>query len=384
VYIEQLSLRNFRNYFEADLRPAPDGITLLRGDNGAGKTNLLEAVYYGGKLRSFRGAAVQALIFSGRDQAVVRATADREGRPLLVEIELNAHGRDRLRLNRQTVRRAEDLVSAVLVTVFSPDDIEIVKGNPQARRDFLDDLAASLYPKYPAALAEMERALHQRNALLKSMGGALRPAAASTLDVWDTKLADAGEQIVASRQEASSSLAPEVIAAYEVLATHRGGRGAPAQVGLTYQKSWGGALGAALSRARAEDVRRGVTTVGPQRDDLVLTIGGLAARVQASQGEQRSLALALRLGGHALVAVRRGTSPVLLLDDIFSELDPRRSAALAHCLPPGQTLLTTAGPVPPRLTIAKTFLVQEGRLEVAEDEVGDATSRHQSHPAEAG
>jgi len=366
VYVELLSLRNFRNYREVELAPARDGVTLLRGDNGAGKTNLLEAVYYVGNLRSFRGATVSSLVRSGDAHAVVRTTANREGRALLVEIELRVEGRDKLRLNRQAVRRSEDLLGTVLVTIFSPDDIEMVKGSPGSRRAFLDQLVIALQPKYGAVIGELERVLRQRNALLRSAAGAMRPGLARTLDVWDAKLASAGEQIVAAREAVVGSLALEARAAYGALSGSTGGRaGLPAEVvgiSLAYQQSWDGTLLAALQGARSEDVRRGLTTVGPQRDDLLLAIGGLGARAQASQGEQRSFALALRLAGHRLVTARQGSSPILLLDDIFSELDPWRSAALARCLPSGQTLLTTAGAVPAELPVARTFLVQEGAV----------------------
>jgi DNA replication and repair protein RecF len=351
VYIEQISLSNFRNYASAQLDLAPQGITLLQGDNGAGKTNLLEAVGYLATMRSFRGAPSAALVRSGKQQAVLRAQAQRPGRSILVEIELNLAGKDKVRLNRQPVRRTEELLGAVVATVFSPDDIEIVKGSPQSRRDYMDDLLAALHAKHAAARSELERVLRQRNALLRSANGSLRAGMGATLDVWDSKLASVGEEIARARQSLVSSLQPEVSSAYGQLS------GVPTTVAdgpvvLRYEQSWEDPLVAALAESRADDLRRGVTTVGPQRDDLFLGLSGLAARVQASQGEQRSVALALRLGGHALVTERQGTSPVLLLDDIFSELDPGRCAALAACLPVGQALLTAAGPVPEGLPVS--------------------------------
>ncbi len=362
--MEQADLVDFRNYEAAEFRPAPDGVTLLVGDNGAGKTNVLEAVGYITTLRSFRGAATAALVRSGRDQAVLRGTADREGRRLLIEAELNLAGRDRTRLNRQPLRRMDELLSTVAATVFSPDDIEVVKGAPGGRRDYLDDLLCALHPRHSAARAELERVLRQRNALLRSAGGSLRPGTAPTLDVWDAKLAQVGEVVAASRSELVADLQPEVDAAYRSLSAGLPrGTGRPAVVRVSYDRSWQGSLAEAVARARADDLRRGVTGVGPQRDDLVLSVNGLAARVQASQGEQRSLALALRLGGHALVAARQGSSPVLLLDDIFSELDPGRCAALAHCLPPGQALLTTAGAVPDELPVVARYVVRAGSLQ---------------------
>jgi DNA replication and repair protein RecF len=361
VYLEQVSLANFRNYVAAELDPAPEGITLLQGDNGAGKTNILEAIGYAATLRSFRGAPTGALVRSGDQQAVVRARANREGRNVLVEIELNLVGKDKARLNRQAVRRNEDLLGALLTTVFSPDDIEIVKGGPQSRREYMDDLLAALHPRYGATRAELERVLRQRNALLRSANGVLRQGMAPTLDVWDTKLAAVGEDIAEARGSLVVSLQPEVGSAYNRLSA-TGERTEPGPVALRYERSWEGPLVNALQESRVDDLRRGVTTVGPQRDDLYLGLAGMAARLQASQGEQRSVALALRLGGHALVTERQGSSPVLLLDDIFSELDPGRSAALAGCLPPGQALLTAAGAVPPGLPVSRCARVHHGSV----------------------
>jgi len=360
VYLEHLSVSNFRNYVTAELQPAPRGVTLLQGDNGAGKTNLLEAVGYFATLRSFRGAPTTSLVRSGTEQAVLRARANRQGRALLIEVEVNVSGRDKVQLNRQPLRRNDELLGAVLVTVFSPDDIEVVKGAPQGRRQYLDEILIALHPKHNAAHVELERVLKQRNALLRSAAGTLRGSMASTLDVWDSKLADVGELVADARQSLVASLQDESDQAYLKLSAEQGAsRGA---LRLRYERSWQGSLMSALGGARTEDVRRGVTSVGPQRDDLFMSIEGLAARTQASQGEQRSLALALRLGGHSLVTDRHGSSPVLLLDDVFSELDPHRSAALAACLPEGQTLLTSAGPVPGGLPVAQHALVRDGTL----------------------
>lgn len=366
MYIKRVNLNNFRNYEAAELEPASSGVTVLQGDNAAGKTNVLEAIGYLSTLRSFRGAPESSLVRGGQEQAVLRATADREGRSLLVEAELNLASRDKLRLNSQPVRRAEDLLGTVLTTVFSPDDIEVVKGGPQPRRDYLDDLLVGLHAKHGAARADLDRLLKQRNALLRSAGGSLHPNMASTLDVWDAKLAAVGEVIAGSREELVGTLQPEVDLAYRRLAGKPGTPGT-GTIGLRYERSWAGPLLAALQAARAEDVRRGLTGLGPQRDDLFMSVRGLAARNQASQGEQRSLALALRLAGHRLVTARQGTSPVLLLDDIFSELDPGRCAALASCMPEGQALLTTATPVPEGLPVARWFAVRAGTLEMVPD-----------------
>ena len=306
MYVEQVALTDFRNYVSAELQPAREGVTLLQGENGSGKTNLLEAVAYFATLRSFRGAPAGLLVRSGQQQAVLRAHADRAGRSLLVEAELNLAGRDRFRLNRQPLRRNDDVLGSVLVTVFSPDDIDVVKGGPQLRRDYLDDLAVSLRPKHHAARAELERVLKQRNALLRSSNGVLRPNVAGVLDVWDAKLASAGEVVAQERETLVANLRPEVDQAYSRLSTGR--VGTAGVVDLFYERSWAGPLLDALHASRAEDLRRAVTLWAP-RDDLVISVHGLAGAGQASQGEQRSVALALRLGGHPLVTDRQGTSP---------------------------------------------------------------------------
>jgi DNA replication and repair protein RecF len=361
VFVEQLSISDFRNYLSAEIEPAPTGITLFQGDNGSGKTNLLEAVAYLAMLKSFRGAPASSMVRNGAQHAVLRARADREGRGLLIETELNLTGRDKVRLNRQPVRRNDDLLGVVLVTIFSPDDIEIVKGSPQSRRQFLDDLLVVLLPKHNAACTDLERVLKQRNALLRSANGTLRGSMANTLEIWDERLASVGEAIAEAREALIGTLEKGADHAYRQLS--RGQSHDSCSLRLSYERSWRGGLLSALTETRAEDVRRGVTGVGPQRDELQMSIMGLAARTQASQGEQRSLALSLRLAGHSLVSDRHGSSPVLLLDDVFSELDPERSAALASCLPEGQVLLTTAGPVPAGLPVAHWARVRDGSVE---------------------
>ncbi|MGH9281344.1 MAG: DNA replication/repair protein RecF, partial [Acidimicrobiales bacterium] len=256
----------------------------------------------------------------------------------------------------QPLRRATDLLGAVRVSLFSPDDLQLVKGGPSGRRRWLDDALVALHPRNGALRADLERILRQRNALLKQAKGRLDQAAAGTLDVWDAKLATTGEDLVRARTELVARVEPAVGKAYDQVA------GTAAEVGLAYEPSWPGPLAAALAEARADDVRRGLTTTGPHRDELRLTLAGLPTRTHASQGEQRSLALALRLGAHTAVTEDVGEAPVLLLDDVFSELDPSRSAALLAHLPDGQALLTTAGTVPAGASPARMVHVHDGRI----------------------
>jgi DNA replication and repair protein RecF len=359
MQIDRLWLTDFRCYEQLELSFAP-GLTAIVGANGQGKTNILEAIGWLATLDSFRGAPAEALIRDGAAQAIVRGEAQREQRALLLEAELLAHGRNRAQLNHQPLRRARDLLGALRVSVFAPDDLVLVKGGPSQRRHFLDETLVATAPKHDALRSDLERVLRQRNALLKQAGGRLRDDVAVTLDVWDDKLVQAGEALAAAREGLVEVLRPALADAYRSVARRE------APVGLAYVAPWRShpaGLRGALLDARADDARRGVTTIGPHRDDLEVRLAGLPARTHASQGEQRSLALALRLGAHAVVTVAAGASPVLLLDDVFSELDPQRSDALLHSLPPGQTLLTTAAVIPPGAHPELTLRVQDRQVE---------------------
>ncbi len=341
VIVSSLELVDFRNYAAATFR-FDGGITAVVGLNGQGKTNLAEALAYLASLASFRGAPPDALIRVDADRAIVRATIlHDDGREVLVELELNRHGRNRAQINRQRLARSSELLGVLRVSVFSPDDLVIVKGGPAERRRFLDDSLVALAVKYDALRLDMERIIRQRNTLLKQAGGRLDADAAFTLDVWDAKLSDVGDRFGVARATLVDRLSPMVSEAYTQLAEK------DTDVIVRYEPIWRSAgLAAALAAARRDDVRRGASTVGPQRDDVDLFIAGLPARTHASQGEQRTLALALRLAAHRLVAERVASVPLLVLDDVLSELDDRRAAALLGHLPAGQVILTTAGALP--------------------------------------
>jgi DNA replication and repair protein RecF len=359
---DHLWLTDFRNYREAEFAPAPDGITVISGGNGEGKTNLVEAIAYLATLKSFRGSPDEAMVRSGESHSIVRAEGHRDSRRLLIEAELQLTGRDRVQVNGQALRRSRDLLGYLQVTVFSPEDLALVKSGPQLRRDFLDDLLVALHPRHDETITEVERVLKQRNALLKSAGVERVPGeVASTLDVWDRKLAEAGQKLADAREGLIKALEPVAGASYGQLATTVAHRGRDT-VSLNYERSWDGKLLDSLHRSRGDDLRRGITTVGPHRDEVKLRIGGLPARSHASQGEQRSLTLALRLAGHAIVTETVGSPPVLLLDDVFSELDASRSDALLRCLPQGQAIVTTAGEIPGAAEVAARFRVEEGKV----------------------
>jgi DNA replication and repair protein RecF len=363
LILERLWLRDFRSYERAELELSP-GLTAVLGDNGEGKTNLLEAIVWLATLGSFRGAPTEALIRRGADSAVIRSEGRREGRRILVEAQIVASGRNRVLVNRQPLGRARDLLGVLRVTVFAPDDLELVKGGPAARRRWLDDALVAVHPRNDGLRTEVDRVLRQRNALLKQAAasgagrrGSLPEDVAVTLDVWDAKLAEAGGALQAARRELLGALVPGLGRTYDAVAQR------PAAVEARYVSSWGeGDLAGALGASRADDLRRAVSTVGPHRDEVDLAIGGLPARTHASQGEQRSLALAMRLATHQVVTERTGSAPVLLLDDVFSELDPDRSDALLAHLPAGQTLLTSASGLPPKAVPDVVWHVRDGEI----------------------
>ncbi|GJM37054.1 MAG: DNA replication and repair protein RecF [Acidimicrobiales bacterium] len=356
MQIRTLELQNFRSY-EAVALSLTDGLTAIVGENGQGKTNLLEAISWIAGMGSFRGVPDDALIRLGTDAAVVRATVlSPDGREQLIEAELPRIGRNRIQVNRQRLARARDLLGVVQVTVFSPDDLELVKGGPALRRRWIDEALVSRHPKHDATRADLERILKQRNALLRSAHGRLDTDAAFTLDVWDAKLAHTGQAVRDARETLLAEMAPGLAGAYDAVAREA------AQVETIYEPSWHGDLAEALVASRDQDVRRGVSTIGPHRDEIMLRIGAAPARTHASQGEQRSLALALRLSADAVVRAAGVAEPVLLLDDVFSELDPGRAEALLDALPGGQRLLTTAAWLPPAAVPDRVLRVVDGTV----------------------
>ena len=351
--IRHLELADFRIFHAAHITPGPEGTTVIAGPNGTGKTSVLEAVAYLGTRRSFRGAPPEAMVRTGAERAIVRAEVDNAGRPTLVEAEILPAGRSRTRVNRKSVPGRKELAAAAPCTVFSPEDLAIISGGPKGRRDLLDDALALLDPEGARAADETDRVLRQRAALLRQSGGRAGGEVLASLEVWDQRLADAGKVLVGARERLATDLEPLVAASYSRLA----GEGGRDLVQQGYERSWDGDLLDALAASRTDDLRRGVNTVGPHRDDLRLAIEGREARTHASQGEQRCLVLALRLGVHELVRTRTALVPTLLLDDVFSELDPARSRALVTELPTGQALLTTAAPLPEGIEVAQVLAV---------------------------
>lgn len=363
MIVERLELVDFRNYPSASF-DLTGGITAVLGRNGQGKTNLAEALAYLATLSSFRGAPPDALVRAGADAGVIRATVrDHDDREILIEAELSRVGRNRVLVNKQRLGRTRDLLGVVRVSVFAPDDLVMIKGGPGERRRFLDDTLVALKVSYDAMRLEIDRVVRQRNTLLKQSGGRLNDEIASTLDVWDARLSDLGEQLGFARATLVARCQPMVAEAYEQLA------GTPSPVELVYEPEWRQTgLAAALAAARSNDLRRGASTVGPHRDDVMIGLDGLPARTHASQGEQRTLALALRLAAHRLVAERTESTPVLVLDDVLSELDPERATALLSNLPSGQVIITSASPLPPAAKPSRVIEIEAGTVVVSSDD----------------
>jgi DNA replication and repair protein RecF len=344
-------------------------MTVVSGANGEGKTSLLEALGWAATTRSFRGVPDAALVRSGAEAAYLRVTVQEPEREQLMEAEIRAAGRNRVRVNRHSLARARDLLGLMRVTVFAPDDLELVKGGPAERRNYLDEVLVAVAPRYDAVRAEYDRVLKHRNALLRQ--GLRGPDAESTLVVFDEQLVQAGTELVRGRLRLTTRLVPALRDAYVGLS------GPGHDVDAAYESEWAEGsvtpaaqdveelLRAALLARRTAEVDRGVTLVGPHRDEWHLRLGGLEARTHASQGEQRTLALGLRLAGHNVVADVVGTEPVLLLDDVFSELDPTRAEALVAQLPAGQTLITTASVVPESVHPERRLQVHDGHVREA-------------------
>lgn len=274
----------------------------------------------------------------------------------LIEIEIDPSHRDVVQRNRQRITRSQQLSESLKVTVFTPDDLVLVKDGPGERRQFLDEILVVVRPKLHPLLQKLEKILRQRNVLLRQANGRLTVEVASTLEVWDTQLAEAGDRVVQARKDLVVELIPRAQKAFQKLTR------SPLELQLDYQPSYSGSLHDALLGARVDDLRRGVSTLGPQRDDLLIRADDLDARTRLSQGRQRAVTLALRLAAHDAVSRVSDSHPILLLDDVFSELDGPTSEALFSELPAGQTLLTTAGNLPMSANTHRKVRLDGGEL----------------------
>jgi DNA replication and repair protein RecF len=350
VYVRHLGLRDFRSWAQADLE-LEQGRTVFVGPNGFGKTNLIEALWYSSTLGSHRVGIDAPLIRTGNSRAVISTIVVNEGRECAIDLEIATGRANKARLNRSPVRSTREVVGVLRAVLFAPEDLALVRGDPADRRRYLDDLATVRRPAIAAVRADYDKVLRQRTALLKSLSGVRHrgdQGALDTLDVWDSRLAEHGAELMAGRIDLANQLAPEVEKAYQLLAP--GSR--PAWIG--YRASMDGlgaegtdrefleaALLAALSARRDAELERGMCLVGPHRDDLELRLGDQPAKGFASHGESWSLAVALRLAAYELLRAD-GSEPVLLLDDVFAELDTTRRRALASVAEAAEQVLITA------------------------------------------
>jgi DNA replication and repair protein RecF len=384
VYIRHLSVADFRSWESAEL-PLGPGPTVLVGRNGAGKTNLVEAAGYLSTLGSHRVATDAPLIRRGTERAIVRAAVVSEGRELLLEVEIAAGKANRARINRAPQRRARDLLGILRTVLFAPEDLALVRGDPGERRRFLDDLLVMRAPRFAGIRSDYERILRQRSTLLKSAGLARRAGGdLSTLQVWDQHLAETGSQLLAARLELVDALRPHVSAAYADLAS---ADAASASADLVYRTSLGDALDPAerdpavlarvmleeLDRVRPSELERGVCLVGPHRDDLELRLAGGPAKGYASHGESWTYALALRLASFVLLRAD-GAEPVLILDDVFAELDVARRDRLARVAGEAEQGLITAAVVAdvPESLAGRAITVSDGRVDARISAAGDS------------
>ncbi|MFD9338420.1 DNA replication/repair protein RecF [Streptomyces sp. NPDC060028] len=353
MHVSHLSLADFRSYARAEV-PLDPGVTAFVGPNGQGKTNLVEAIGYLATLGSHRVSADAPLVRMGADRAVIRAAVTQGERRQLVELELNPGRANRARINRSSQVRPRDVLGIVRTVLFAPEDLALVKGDPGERRRFLDELVTARSPRMAAVRSDYERVLKQRNTLLKSAAMARRHGGRSmdmsTLDVWDQHLARAGAELLAHRLDLVATLLPLADKAYEQLApgggpldlAYKSSAGEPVDSGAARtREALYEALLAALADVRKQEIERGVTLVGPHRDDVVLRLGEMPAKGYASHGESWSYALALRLASYELLRTE-GAEPVLILDDVFAELDARRRERLAELVAPGEQVLVTA------------------------------------------
>lgn len=406
MHLRHLSVTDFRSYPSAELPLAP-GVTTLIGLNGQGKTNLVEAAGYLATLGSHRVAADAPLVRAGAQQAIIRGVVIRDGHETLIELEINtgrASGRNRARLNRSPASRPREVLGTLRTVLFAPEDLGLVKGDPSERRRFLDELLVARQPRWAGVRAEYDKVLRQRNALLKSAAPVLRrgvrhtprsstslstgvedkdvdatDSALHTLDVWNSYLAKAGAQLLYARLRLMRDLTPYLTTAYdEVSATQSDARiayksslreetsAAIAAGAVPEMQELHDELLASLDAVRVNEIERGISLVGPHRDDVVLTLGELPAKGYASHGEAWSFALGLRLAAYQLLRHDLGDDPVLILDDVFAELDAGRRERLATLIADCEQVLITAafpGDVPAALSdFGTTYLVTLGQV----------------------
>jgi DNA replication and repair protein RecF len=350
VYVRHLGLRDFRSWAHADLELAP-GRTVFVGPNGYGKTNLIEALWYSSTLNSHRVATDAPLVRVGAERALVSTIVVNEGRECAVDLEIAAGRANKARLNRSPVRSTREVAGVLRAVLFAPEDLALVRGDPADRRRYLDDLATVRRPRVAGVRSDYDKVLRQRTALLKAAFGARHRGDRSVLDsleVWDARLAVHGAELMSARIDLVNQLTPEVAKAYQLVAPGSRGAAVGYRASVALEPTDGvdvasleAALLAALAQRRDAELERGVCLVGPHRDDMDLVLGDQPAKGFASHGESWSMALALRLAAYELLRAE-GSDPVLLLDDVFAELDAARRRALAAAVASAEQVLVTA------------------------------------------
>ncbi|MDJ0924388.1 MAG: DNA replication/repair protein RecF [Acidimicrobiia bacterium] len=349
MHLAWLELSQFRSYQSLRFEPEP-GVNVLIGRNGAGKTNVLEAIGYLSLQKSFRRTPDAALIQAGAERAIARGSFRDAGSSVDIAVEIPISGRRQVLVNEKRPQRLSDVAALAPVVAFLPDDLDVVKRGPALRREYLDDLGAQLVPTVGADQREYEKALRQRNTLLRQEGRNTDPM---TLAVWDARLAEAGGRVLANRLRLLARLRDRLSEAYRTVG------GEHETLLPSYSASWvevgdipdfgnpnpeslESALLHALTERHQRDMETRATSAGPHRDDPSFSLEGREVRVRASQGEQRSVALSLRIVAYQLLNERHGRPPILLLDDVFSELDPGRADGVTALLPHGQVFVTSA------------------------------------------
>lgn len=342
--LHELTLRNFRTFKELRLEPDVDAVTVFLSPNGTGKTSVLEAVYALATAQSFRTSSAHDMIRTNETQSEVHGVLFQNDRRVQVDLTISKGLKNttkKMLINGNKPKSRIELADVLPITIFTPEGVGIVRESPENRRTFLTGVIEDKEPKTAVLMERFNKILKQRNALLYAFDGQTPTTSQKNeLDAWSSDFIDVSNEVLEVREKTIALLLPLVQHFYEELSE------SSTPIGVSYERSWLGDLSTALTKSLNDDLYRRHTTVGPHRDDIMLSINTRDARRQASQGEQRSIALALRLAGHNLVKQERGIEPLLLLDDVFSELDPLRSNRLLQLLPTGQTLVTTASPLP--------------------------------------
>ncbi|NBR22764.1 MAG: DNA replication/repair protein RecF [Micrococcales bacterium] len=378
MHIKHLSLSNFRNYSTLEL-PLQPGVNLLVGRNGQGKTNLVEAIFYAATLNSHRVSGYLPLVKHQQDKAVMRILAGFEDRENLIELELNVSGANRTRINRSDTPRVRDVLGLVSAVIFSPEDLDIVKRDPSNRRAFIDDLLVQLTPRLAGVFSDYDRVLKQRNTLLKTSRNLPKDSPGlDTLAAWDDSLIKLGTEIIAFRQDLIKRIAAPLLSSYEAIADEKN------NPSIKYKSSLTGSnivepevfeedflvtsdreeietqFRTKLELVKSKELERGISLVGPHRDDLVLYLGDYPAKGFVSHGESWSYALALKLASAQLLREEaRAGDPILILDDVFAELDSTRRTRLANLVSDNEQVLITAAvveDVPTELSANRIFV----------------------------